>query len=185
MNGLPNELEAFLTDPDGERASAVFRRNLLDQTESLLPNPGPRRHRQFLAAAACGPLLLGVLLFFGIWWILRRGAVWNDVALVDPVAVVPAIVEAPVLAPVPAPSEPTFSPALTLEWRAFDSAPANQAKLYWSAGQSYVAAEGDYLSAIRCYRQALESGPAEMRQITDEDDLLAMALKLDRNPKEK
>ena len=183
MNDLPRELEAYLTDSDGEHASAEFRRNLYDQTESLLPSPRLGRHRQVLIAAACGPLFLGVLLLLGIWWILRSSAMPNEAAIVVPVVVVPVNDEAP--APAPAPSEPTFSPALTLEWQAFDSAPANQAKLYWSAGQSYVAAEGDYLSAIRCYRQALEAGPAEMRQITDEDDVLSMALKLDRHQKEK
>ena len=105
MNDLPRELEAYLTDSDGEQASGEFRRKLYDQTESLLPNRSPGRHRQVLVAAACGPLFFGVLLLLGIWWILRSSAMPNEAAIVVPVVVVPVNDEAP--APAPAPSEPT------------------------------------------------------------------------------
>lgn len=164
MNDLPDDVEAILHRPP-TAPSPQLRQRLFDETSAHLPappNPRPRRVRAALVAAS-------VLLAAGaVWWMNR------------PAAVPPPPLTATALDD----AKPPVS-AVDLEWQAFDSSSQDRAAVYWSAGQEYIAAHSDYESALRCYRQALETGPAESRQITDEDDVLAMALKLDRLYQEK
>ncbi len=166
MNELPDDLEAILTLPP-TGTSPEMRERLLQETSALLPRRASPRRRAVLAAAA-------VLLAVGLGWFFLRFRATSVV--VDPA---------------PQPSAPVASAiaisvtAVDLEWKAFDSAPKEQSKRYWNAGHAYIGAHADYESALRCYRQALETGTAESRQITDEDDVLAMALKLERTYQEK
>lgn len=165
MNDLPDDLEAILKLPPSG-ASPELRGRLLEETSALLPRQMVRRPRAAVLVAAA------VLIAAGLGWFVMRSR--------QP----PGATEAATLTKSPAtPAVPVT--ALDLEWRAFDSAPKEQAALYWSAGHEYVGAHGDYESALRCYRQALDTGTAESRQITDEDDVLAMALKLERTYQEK
>jgi hypothetical protein len=175
MSDLPHDLESFLDKAGDARPSADFRRQLFEETASALP----RRRMPWqasLAAAACLLLALGLM-----WWFARRAAQSE---------LNPVLVQRPIFEPVvePGDASPVIVSAADLEWQAFDKPRDDRdarAKLYWSAGQMYIAAEGDYLGALRCYSRALDAGPAELCEITDEDDVLAMALKFDRSRKEK
>ncbi len=61
------------------------------------------------------------------------------------------------------------------------SSPApKKAESLLSAGKQYLERENDIASALRCYRQALESGEDRLLEISPDDDWLVMALKLDR-----
>jgi hypothetical protein len=79
--------------------------------------------------------------------------------------------------PVPTPPSP-----LTLEWQALDS-PQPRPDVYRSAGDRYDE-DGDYQSALRCYRGALDTGSDKDLAIAPEDSWLLMVLK-DARQKEK
>jgi hypothetical protein len=64
--------------------------------------------------------------------------------------------------------------AVVLEWRAFD---AIDAELYRQAGERYLRDEADPLSAVRCSRQALNTGGPNALAVSADDDWLLMALK--------
>jgi len=173
MNELPRELEAFLAGPPADHPSAAFRERILEETEIFLPRPWISRRLAVPAAA------LGMLVLWGAltsWSILRR-PVTPPPAVLAPAA----FVQAPRFSEI---ASMPLSPAEMLEWQAIESAPQIRPQIYWSAGQTYLADEGDYLSALRCYRQALDAGTPELREVTDDDDLLAMVLKFDRSHKE-
>ena len=76
-----------------------------------------------------------------------------------------------------------FASAQALEWQALDS-PEQRPEAYREAGDRYVAEEGDYRSAVRCYREALDAGSDRDLTIAPEDNWLLMALK-DARQKEK
>jgi hypothetical protein len=177
MSEFSRDLEAFLAQQPGEPASDAFRARLLCETEALVPHRRSPWRVVACAAAPCGLLVAFVL----AWWMWRSHAQRPMMpALVDGegpqamnIAALPELVE-------------TETPsALALEWQAFDGESKDRAQLYWSAGQAYASSEGDLLSALRCYRQALDAGPAELRNVTDDDDALAMLLKFDRSHQEK
>ena len=174
MNELPRELEAFLAGPPAEHPSAAFRERILEETEIFLPRPWISRRLAVPAAALCMVVIWGALTS---WSILRRPGTPPQAV---PAAV--AVVEAPRFSEI---ASIPLSPAEMLEWQAIDSNSPSRPQLYWYAGQTYLADEGDYLSALRCYRQALDAGTPELREVTDDDDLLAMVLKFDRSHKEK
>jgi hypothetical protein len=75
------------------------------------------------------------------------------------------------------------SSALDLEWRALDS-PKPRPDLARQAGDRYAAEEGDYPSALRCYREVLDAGSDRDRAIAPGDSWLLMVLK-DARQKEK
>jgi hypothetical protein len=72
------------------------------------------------------------------------------------------------------PLEQTSSSALALEWQALDSSQP-QPELARQAGDRYAADEGDYQSALRCYRDALDADTD--RTIKPSDSWLLMVLK--------
>jgi hypothetical protein len=69
------------------------------------------------------------------------------------------------------------------EWQALDS-PQQRPEAYREAGDRYVAEEGDYQSAVRCYREALDAGSERDLAIRQDDSWLLMVLK-DARQKEK
>jgi hypothetical protein len=76
---------------------------------------------------------------------------------------------------------PDDSP-LALEWQGLDN-PVGRAEALRGAAAGYERA-GDLASAVRCYRNAIDSGSEEDAQITADDDWLLMVLK-DAKQKEK
>jgi hypothetical protein len=80
------------------------------------------------------------------------------------------------------PPAPPASP-LAQEWQALDS-PEQRPEAYREAGDRYVAEEGDYQSAVRCYREALDAGSERDLAIQPDDSWLLMVLK-DARQKEK
>jgi hypothetical protein len=173
MSELPRELEAFLAGPPAQRPSAAFRERLLEETEILLPRPWFPRHFAVRAAAFFTVGVLGLL----VSWAMLRFRVTQASHVAATLAPI-EIVRFPEIASMP------LSPAEALEWQAIES-PGFRPQIYWNAGKAYMAEDGDYLSALRCYRQALDATPPELCQVTDEDDLLAMILKFDRSHQEK
>src|SRR4051812_48014211 len=173
MSELPRELEAFLAGPPAQRPSVAFRERLLEETEILLPRPWFPRHFVVRAAAF---FVVGVLGLFASWALVRR-PVTQASRIPATLAPVDAI-QLREIASVP------LTPAEALEWQAIEIS-AFRPQLYWNAGQAYMAEDGDYLSTLRCYRQALDATPPELCQVTDDDDLLAMILKFARSHKEK
>ena len=71
--------------------------------------------------------------------------------------------------------------ALALERKAIDS---GQADLSRRAGDAYLQQEHDPLSAVRCYRRALDAAPEQTATFSTDDDWLLMAIK-DARKKEK
>ncbi len=69
--------------------------------------------------------------------------------------------------------------AVALEWQAFDAAPEQQPALYFQAGQRYFDVHNDLESALRCYRQAFDSGSEELLTVSPTDNWLVMAIKID------
>ena len=67
------------------------------------------------------------------------------------------------------------TPAL-LEERAFDSL-AERAVLYRRAGDRYADEQGDWESALRCYRNSLDVAADEELEVSPGDNWLLMALK--------
>jgi hypothetical protein len=68
-----------------------------------------------------------------------------------------------------------------VELRAEQAERPEQAQVYFTAGKRYAAEAGDWDSALRCYRNALDADPQQAEHIDpDNDDWLTMALKLDR-----
>jgi hypothetical protein len=65
---------------------------------------------------------------------------------------------------------------VALEWQALDS-PQPRPDLARQAGDRYAAEEGDYQSALRCYRDALDAGSDRDRAIQPNDSWLLMVLK--------
>jgi hypothetical protein len=176
MSELPRELEAFLAKPPSGRADDAFRDDVLQQSLVLLDRGRSRRKITLLFASYAAIILIGV-----VWnyFSLRQTRIQPPVAIMAP----PAAVGVEEIV-VPAPIAPTPSDPATLEWQAFDSPKEKRAELYWHAGKAYVAHGGDYVSATRCFRQALDAGPAELLQITEDDDILTTALKFERTRKE-
>lgn len=171
MSDLPPDLEAFLARPP-QSATESFREEVLDDTLAVLSRRRSQWQVKWFVAAWVVPVLL-----LAIWSLARTRMAVDKAA---PPAPLPPRIEN-VEPPATPPSPPD---AQELEWQAFDSPRNLRSKLYWQAGQAYVALTGDYVSAVRCFRQALDAGPPEFLQITAEDDFLTMALKIERTRKE-
>jgi hypothetical protein len=78
---------------------------------------------------------------------------------------------------------PETTPAL-LEERAFDSL-KDRAALYRRAGDRYAAEQGDWESALRCYRNSLDAATEKDLEVSPGDNWLLMALKEDRKQERK
>jgi hypothetical protein len=74
------------------------------------------------------------------------------------------------------PSVSSLPSPLAQEWQALDS-PEPRPDLALQAGDRYAAEEGDYQSALRCYRGALDAGSDKDRAINPKDSWLLMVLK--------
>jgi hypothetical protein len=74
-----------------------------------------------------------------------------------------------------------MEPASAAEYRAEQADGVEQAREYFAVGKRYAEETGDWNSALRCYRNALDADPKQAERIdVDNDDWLTMALKLDR-----
>jgi len=82
------------------------------------------------------------------------------------------------------PPPPTAASAQALEWQAVDGAKEQQAALYHKAADAFLTEERDPLSAVRCYRGALDAAPEQVQTISPDDEWLLMAIK-DARKKEK
>jgi hypothetical protein len=83
----------------------------------------------------------------------------------------------PTKQPAPRPAQPAVAPSpLALEWQALDS-PEARPELARLAGDRYATEEGDYQSAVRCYRDALDLGSGKDLAIAPGDSWLLMVLK--------
>jgi hypothetical protein len=86
----------------------------------------------------------------------------------------------------PAPEVPaTNAPAAVIERLGETSADGQRAVLYRRAGDRYLEEEADPQDALRCYTQALDEGSDNALTISADDSWLLMALKMDRQKKEK
>jgi hypothetical protein len=87
--------------------------------------------------------------------------------------------------PLPVEPRPEAAPsAQALEWKAVDGAREQQAALYHKAADAFLTEERDPLSAVRCYRGALDAAPEQVQTISPDDEWLLMAIK-DARKKEK
>jgi hypothetical protein len=73
------------------------------------------------------------------------------------------------------------SSAIAMEWQALEAI-HDRPNLYRRAGDRYLEETGDIQSALRCYRQFLDSGSDSDRIIAPQDSWLLMALKEARQP---
>lgn len=85
------------------------------------------------------------------------------------------------LAPAPAPAVPMLTTLSELELQAEQADNDERARLYFVAGKRYAQERGDWDSALRCYKQALDAAPLAAEQIDPKtDDWLLMSLKIER-----
>ncbi|HLW66090.1 MAG TPA: hypothetical protein VKS79_12335 [Gemmataceae bacterium] len=158
----PDDLEALLT-PNLMPASAAVR-GLIERRSSgaVRSRLWLRRGRLVVALAAC--YLAGMVT---IDFLRMR----PDIVTVGVLRTLPERIV--VVIPAEAP--------LAVELRAEQALPPEQAQVYFTAGKRYATEAGDWDSALRCYRNALDADPKQAERIDpDNDDWLTMALKLDR-----
>jgi len=158
----PDDLEALLT-PSASPAAAGLREQLQQRTAGTIRRRlWRRRGRLVIALAAC--YLAGMVTIDFLR--SRPESIKVGVLHVVPQRVV-------VILPVEAPR--------AVELRAEQAERPEQAQVYFTAGKRYATEAGDWDSALRCYRNALDADPKQAEHIDpDNDDWLAMALKLDR-----
>jgi hypothetical protein len=89
----------------------------------------------------------------------------------------------PQVTPTPPAIAEASTPAL-LEERAFDSVDERSA-LYRRAGDRYAAEQGDWESALRCYRNSLDVATEKDLEVSPGDNWLLMALKEARKQERK
>jgi hypothetical protein len=173
---LPDPVDDFLQHPPRLAGSQEHKEALFQRTMQALP--GPRRRPALVPLSVAAGLLLGVLLSYAVF----HGAILNPRPAqqnqgrreTDPR---PNRQE-------PAPprlvSVDTLQPG-ELEWKAFD-APDDQERrrLYFQAGDLYLAASQNVEAAVRCYEQALSYCSARELEFDPNDNWLVMALKTDR-----
>jgi hypothetical protein len=172
---LPPALENFLEAPPQEPLPGALDQALRMQTAALLPKW--RRRIPWLAASA---VAAGLAAAFVAGYLLGRSQEPERRAVPEPQHVEPA---PPPAAPPPAVvvKAPTAS---ELEWQAFDTMDDRErARLYFLAGDLYLANLRDYASASRCYGQALRDCDPQDREIKPEDNYLVAMLKLDYKEK--
>jgi hypothetical protein len=164
MNNIPapEDLDAWLT-PNASPASADLREQLQHRTVGTIRRRlWRRRGRLVIALAAC----------------YLAGMMTIDFLRSQPEPVKAGVLQAApqrmvAVIPVEAPR--------AVELRAEQSERPEQAQVYFTAGKRYATEAGDWDSALRCYRNALDADPKQAEHIDpDNDDWLTMALKLDR-----
>jgi hypothetical protein len=180
---LPDPLEKFLRAPPVEPLRGELRDKMLAQTAALLPRRRVGRRWPIVSAVAAS-----VAPAFVAGYLLGRGAATERQA---------AVVSAPNAAVEITPQEPrrvdveekktpvapvTAPTAFELEWQAFDAADdAERARLYFRAGDLYLAEHQDVSGAARCYRQALSYSAAQQGEFDPRDNWLVLALKHDHH----
>lgn len=162
MNELSDPLEVLL-QPVASDDPVGIRERLREATSRFV---GRRRviRRLALAAAIAACLLAAASIWYFAW--PAHHSLPNQ----------PLIADLPWPAqPLPAEVVDELTP-LALEWRAFDSQD-NRVAAYFLAGNKYLEASNDLESALRCYRQALDSCTEEELEITPDDNWLVASLK--------
>src|SRR5262245_3719408 len=158
----PDDLDVLLAPPAGTATDAMRAQIQQRTSRQVRYRLFVRRGRLMIALAAC----------------YLTGMVTIDVlhSRTQPVSV--GIVQAkPEVTIVLVPVER----ARDVELRAEQAEAAEQAQVYFTAGRRYAEEAGDWNSALRCYRNALDADQAQAEKIDpDHDDWLTMALKLDR-----
>ena len=176
---LPEPLERFLQVPPCVPPEPGLKEATFRQTAALLRQPRRWRRRLLVAAIAASVLVAIAALY---WF--RPPA---DILLIDP-DMVERQTAPPQPEKKPKPQEEKPRPVVTvtaphprdLEWTAFDAADDSQrVRLYFQAGDLYLANHDDYESALRCYRQALHYCDARDLNFNPDDNWLVMALKRD------
>jgi hypothetical protein len=162
-----NDPEVFLTPATPPACDGTLREALRTRTTTILRRR--RRLKQLGYAAALAAC-------FAAGMAAMRYAL--SPAL-DPAPQVVRQRPGPEKAPETPPEPPAVVQAVALEWQAFD-APGGRAELFRQAGDLYVSQGYDPHAALRCYRNALDSGSADDLRISAADNWLLMALKNDR-----
>jgi hypothetical protein len=154
-----NWLEEKLTPIPPHPNHDDLRRRVLGET--LRTFSRIRWRRRLLVAAG---FLLCYLAGFATWHFIHRS---RSSTPEPPLAGLPS-------SPSPRPALPAKSPR-DLEWQAVEDSDRN-AHLFREAGDRYLQEEFDPLSAVRCYRQALDD-EGEALTVSPEDSWLLMAIK--------
>jgi hypothetical protein len=166
----PDVLGDFLEHPPQPVQPTSLRDEVLARTMPVL------RRRRIVRRSLVGAVAASIALI-ALW-------TWNRPTPLDPVEKSAPLAKQEPRPPVPeTPVEPTPEPpmplAVALEWKAFDAAEKDRAKLYVLAGNRYLDVHQDMTSALRCYQQALDAADASMRLVQSDDTWLLTALKLD------
>jgi len=176
---MNDPIDDFLQQPpvlpvDAKRQEAVFA-----QTAALLPRR--RGWRLSVAVAAAAAVALALISTY-IWSRSQNDETpapkRNMVERKDDALPVPE-------KPDPQPPAPKLIPVAAhprdLEWKAFDADDDHErARLYFRAGDLFLAVHDDVDSALRCYHQAFHYCEAHDLEIAPNDNWLVMALKRDQ-----
>jgi hypothetical protein len=175
---LPEPLENFLQAPPSLAPEAKLQEALLQKTRGMLRAPRSRASWPLAVAIAASIVVIVVSIFLARQPPRDPTPLRNDLVKRDVVPPPPKDVPKP-----PAPKSVAAVPASPrdLEWKAFDAdTDAQRARLYFQAGDLYLAQLDDYESAVRCYSQALDYCAAPELAVNPDDNWLVMALKRDR-----
>jgi hypothetical protein len=176
---LPEPLESFLQAPPSLAPEAKVQEGLLQQTRAMLVQPRSRASWPLAVAIAASIVVIIASIFLARQpprdpTPPRNDFVERDIAPPPNNGPKPKQPAPKSVAPVPA------NPR-DLEWKAFDADnDALRARLYFQAGDLYLAQLDDYESAVRCYGQALDYCAAADLTVNPDDNWLVMALKRDR-----
>jgi hypothetical protein len=165
MTPKPDDFEALL-GRSASHATPGLQDSLRQQTtKQVRIRRWLRRSRLVIALAGC--YLAGLAT---IHWLRPRPA--PERIVVEVVRIVPEV----------KPTAPAWpEPLRQLELRAEQAEKTEQAQVFFAAAKRYATETGDWDSALRCYRNGLDADPKQAERIDpDNDDWLAMALKLDR-----
>jgi hypothetical protein len=183
---LPEPLESFLQAPPLVPPKADLKEVVFQQTLALLSKPRGWRVGP-LAAGIAASMLLTATVISWVLWPRDVGPVKGEMA--ERKDSPPPVEEKPKPAEEkPKPDEEKPKPAVVaaprhprdLEWTAFDAAnDPERVRLYFQAGDLYLAEHDDYESALRCYTQALHYCETRDFNFNPDDNWLVMALKRD------
>jgi hypothetical protein len=165
MTNEPDIFDALAT-PSGDAPP-----ELRDRVRTATLDCVRRRRRMRRAAQIAAGAGLAAIVVFAVWATRPRS---TPAETKQESAQVP---QAPRQAPAAkVEDDPAAGSALALEWQAFDSQ-TERARRYFQAGDRYLEAEEDYVSAVRCYSQALASARPEEIRIAPDDNWLVVTLK--------
>jgi hypothetical protein len=168
-------LDEFLQHPPELPANLDHKESLFRRTAQTLPRP---RRLPLLSLSLAAGILLGVLLSYALF----HGAgprppepdhARRDTGTPRSPEKQAAQPQRPTALDSPQPGE--------LEWRAFDATTDQERRrLYYQAGDLYLAVSHDVEAALRCYEQALTYSNTRELEFDPNDNWLVMALKTDR-----